>query len=272
VGPELTVFDQGERRGWAGRAEAYAGSFAKLCAYPVPQLLDAAGVRADLRVLDVGTGTGAVAAAAAERGAHVTAVDAQPDMVRAASRAAPAAAVLVGALPDLPFADGTFDAVAGNFVLNHVGRPLAALVELHRVTRPGGRIALTIWSAPAATGATLLGQAVQAAGVGRPAHLPPLPPEQDFGRDEHGFAGLLTDAGLRDVACRTLTWNHRATPDEWWSGPAGGVSYVGQVLADLPARTVADIRAHFDRLSVGFLGPDGLLVLPHTALLASAGV
>ena len=64
----VTAFDAGERRAWAGRAEAYAGSFAKLCAYPVPQLLDAAGVKAWVRVLDVGTGSGTVAAAAVERG------------------------------------------------------------------------------------------------------------------------------------------------------------------------------------------------------------
>lgn len=39
-----TAFDESERRTWAGRADAYAASFAKLCAYAVPVLLDAAGV------------------------------------------------------------------------------------------------------------------------------------------------------------------------------------------------------------------------------------
>jgi hypothetical protein len=38
-----TVFDESERRIWAGRADPYAASFAKLCAYAVPGLLDAAG-------------------------------------------------------------------------------------------------------------------------------------------------------------------------------------------------------------------------------------
>jgi SAM-dependent methyltransferase len=186
----VTAFDVGERRAWSGRAEAYAGSFAKLCAYPVPQLLAAAGVAARVRVLDVGTGSGTVAAAAVERGAAVTAVDAQPDMVALTSRTVPLADVRVAVLPQLPFEDDEFDAVVGNFVLNHVGRPRAALIELGRVTRPGGKIALTIWSAPAGAGAELLGRAVQASGAARPKHLPPLSAEEDFERDESGFIAL----------------------------------------------------------------------------------
>jgi SAM-dependent methyltransferase len=265
----VTAFDEGERRAWAGRAEAYAASFGKLCAFPVSQLLDAVGVQAGIEMLDVGTGPGTVAAAAAERGARITGVDAEPDMIELASLAVPGADLRVAALPHLPFPDDAFDAVTGNFVLNHVGRPLAALRELRRVTRPGGRIALTICSGPPGAGAQLLGRAVQASGATRPAHLRPLPPEQDFERDEQGFAALLATAGLGGVECRTLARDHRATAEEWWSGPAAGVASVGQILMNSPPQTVADIRDHFDRFSAEFLGPDGRLVLPHRALLAS---
>jgi SAM-dependent methyltransferase len=268
----VTVFDAGERRAWAGRAEAYAGSFAKLCAYPVPRLLDAAGVEEGVRVLDVGTGPGTVAAAAAERHARVTAVDAQPDMVAWASRAVPVADVRVATLPQLPFEDDEFDAVVGNFVLNHVGTPLAALIEMARVTRPGGRIALTIWAAPAGAGAQLLLRAVQASGAPRPPDLPPFPPEQDFERDESGFAALMSAARLSRVECRSITWDHRATAEEWWSGPASGVAFVGQVLANSSAETVQEIKAHFDRFSAEFVDVDGRLRLPHRALLARASV
>jgi SAM-dependent methyltransferase len=266
----VTAFDVGERRSWAGRAEAYAKSFAKLCAYPVPQLLDAAGVEARVRVLDVGTGSGTVAAAAVGRGAAVTAVDAQPDMVALTSREVPAADVRIGVLPQLPFEDELFDSVVGNFVLNHVGRPLAALTELGRVTRPGGKIALTIWSTPAGVGAELFGRAVQAAGAARPQHLPPLSAEEDFERDESGFTALLAMAGFRDVKCQSLAWDHRASPEEWWSGPASGIAYVGQVLENSTPRTVQEIKGHFDRFSAQFIGSDGRLALPHRALLASA--
>ncbi|AXI80867.1 class I SAM-dependent methyltransferase [Peterkaempfera bronchialis] len=265
---DTTVFDEAERRTWAGRAEAYAAGFAKLCAHPVPLLLDAAGVRQGTRVLDVGTGTGTAAAAACARGAAVAAVDAEPGMVTLAARTAPDAEVRLAALPGLPFPDDAFDAVVGNFVLNHVGRPRAALAELHRVTRPGGRIALTVWAAPAAAGQALLGRAVQAAGATRPAHLPALAPDDDFPRTEQGFADLLRTAGFTDASCRTLAWDHRATPEEWWSGPAAGVATIGQTVVSQQPATIAEIRRHYDLLSAEFTGPDGMLVLPHTALLA----
>ncbi|MDT0269069.1 methyltransferase domain-containing protein [Streptomyces sp. DSM 44915] len=268
----MTAFDESERRAWAGQADAYASSFAKLCAYPVPRLLDAVGIKAGMRVLDVGTGSGTVAAAACGRGAKVAAVDAEPSMIAIAARAAPAADVRLATLPDLPFADDEFDAVVGNFVLNHVGRPRTALAELRRVTRPGGRIAVTIWPAPAAAGQALLGRAVQAAGVGRPAHLPALEPGDDFPRTEHGFAALLGAAALMNVVCDTLLWDHRTTPEEWWSGPAAGVATIGQIVRSQSTEVIEAIKGHFDALCAEFIDANGVLVLPHAALMAHGQV
>ncbi len=268
----VTVFDESERRAWAGQADAYAGSFAKLCAYPVPRLLDAVGIKAGMRVLDVGTGSGTVAAAACERGAKAAAVDAEPSMIAIATEAAPAAVVRLAALPDLPFTDDEFDAVVGNFVLNHVGRPRSALAELRRVTRPGGRIAVTVWPVPAAAGQALLGRAVQAAGVSRPAHLPALEPGDDFPRTEQGFAALLVAAGLRNVACDTLHWDHRTTPEEWWSGPAAGVATIGQIVRSQSTEVIEAIKGHFESLCTEFVDSNGVLVLPHVALMAHGQV
>nr|WP_030666842.1 methyltransferase domain-containing protein [Streptomyces rimosus] len=264
-----TPFDEAERRAWAGRAAAYERSFAALCARPVPALLDAAQIRRGLRVLDAGTGTGAAARAAGDRGAAVTAVDADPGMAARAAGAAPAAAVCVAALPRLPFADGCFGAVVGNFVLNHVGRPRAALAELRRVARPGARIALSIWAAPPAPGQALFGRALQAAGATRPAHLPALAPEDDFPRTEEGFARLLRESGLSGVRCEPLAWEHRVTAEQWWSGPAAGLASAGQILLSQPPEVVTEVRRQYDALCAEFAGPDGLLALPHTALLAS---
>ncbi|MEU6199539.1 class I SAM-dependent methyltransferase [Streptomyces sp. NPDC047061] len=267
----MTTFDRSERLMWAGQGAAYAGSFAKLCAYPVPQLLDAAGVGPGVRMLDVGTGPGTVAAAAGARGATVTAVDAEPTMVELAGQAAPTAHVSVAALPELPFADGEFDAVVANFVLNHVGRPKVALAELRRVVRPGGRIALTIWAMPPAAGQALIGRAIQAGGAVRPPHLPAgLDPDDEFPRDESGLTELLDAAGFREAECETLRWDHRASADEWWSGPASGVAFGGRMLLSQTPRIRAEIKRHFDLLSSEFAGEDGLLSLPHAALLARA--
>ncbi|GAA1400180.1 hypothetical protein GCM10009639_40860 [Kitasatospora putterlickiae] len=266
----MTLFDESERRIWAGSARAYADSFAKLCAYPVERLLDVAGVGAGARVLDAGTGAGAVAVAACARGAKVSAVDAEPGMVELARQAAPAADVQVAALPELPFADGEFDAVVGNFVLNHVGRPRQALAELRRVTRPGGTVAVTIWASPPAPGQALIGRAIQAAGVQRPSDLPALAPEDDFPRTERGFADLLASAGLAEAACEALSWDHRTDLEEWWSGPASGVATIGKIVVGQTPETRAEIKRRLVDLSAEFSGPDGSLLLPHVALLAAA--
>ncbi|MCM2578954.1 class I SAM-dependent methyltransferase [Streptomyces meridianus] len=265
-----TVFDESERRIWAGRARAYAQSFAHLCAYPIPLLLDAAHVRPGDRVLDVGTGAGAVVAAASARGADVVAVDADPDMAVLARRNAPQADVRLAALPRLPFADDEFDAVAGNFVLNHVGRPRSALAELKRITRPGGRVAVTIWARPPGAGQALVGRAVEASGARRPADLPALRPEDDFPRTGDGLAALMESAGLEDAGCRTLAWKHRVDTEVWWAGHADGVGTIGQTVARQTPAVTAEIRRHYLEMSGEFAVADGILALPHTALLAHA--
>ncbi|AYG84582.1 Demethylmenaquinone methyltransferase [Streptomyces hundungensis] len=265
---EPTDFDAVQRLMWAGRAQAYASSFAGVCAHPVPQLLDAARVGAGVRVLDVGTGTGTVAEAACARGAGVTGVDAEVDMVDWAARAVPQAAIQLAVLPQLPFADGFFDAVTANFVLDHVGRPGAAIAELRRVVRPGGRIAVTLWAVPEAAGQSLLGRAVRAAGVTLPSGLSAPAAEDDFPRTVPGLAGLLTSSGLRDVTCEPVHWEHRVPADTWWAGAAAGLGTVGQVVASRPERIRAEIRRHFDLLSAEFTIGRGELALPHSALLA----
>jgi len=261
------AFDAAERDMWAGRTEAYAGSFARLCAYPVEMLLDAAGVAKGARVLDVGTGTGTAALAAAGRGARVSAVDADAGMV-AAARAAGVDA-RIGALPELPYRDAQFDAIIGNFVLNHVGRPRAALADLHRVLRPGGRLALTTWSVRRGAGQDLLGRACEAGGAVPPAYIPRLDPAQDWDRTPEGLAQLLGEAGFVTAEAAELPWDHRAGVEEWWSGAAGGVATIGLVVTAQQPETVVRIRREYDRLSAEHTVAEGRLALPHIALLGS---
>ncbi len=252
---------------WAGRAAAYRRSAERLCAHPVPDLLDAARVAEGVGHLDVGCGTGTVVEAARARGAHVTAVDAEPDMVAATGARVPQARVEHGTLPELPFPDAEFDAATANFVLNHVGDPIAALTELHRVLRPGGRVAVTLWRNPDAAGQTLLGRAAQAAGVTPPAGR--AGPGVDFARTGDGVAGLLRTAGFADVRGTELAWEHPADAEEWWAGFAdGGIGTVGTMLGALTQEERAAAKAHYDRLAEELAGPDGRLLLPHIAVLA----
>ncbi|MGN9919540.1 class I SAM-dependent methyltransferase [Micromonospora palomenae] len=262
-------FDVHERERWAGRAAAYERTFARLCAYPAGALLDAAGAGAGMRVLDVGTGTGTVAALAAGRGAAVVAVDAEPSMLAAARRAVPTARLAHAALPHLPVATGGVDAAVANFVLNHVGDPAAAVAELARTVRPGGRIAVTVWPSPHPPLQRLWSEVFADVDGGE---LPRLAAERDFPRTEEGLCGLLAGAGLADVRCRTLSWTHRADPDEWWTGPASGLGIPGLLLTRQPPATRAALRRHYLEVSARYRDADGLLALPTAALLACAVV
>ncbi|MGF1429835.1 class I SAM-dependent methyltransferase [Kitasatospora sp. LaBMicrA B282] len=259
-------FDAHERRMWAGAGEAYAGSFAALCGATAGALLDAAAVGAGTRVLDVGTGPGTVAAAALARGAEVVAVDAEPSMVALAAAHAPGAEVRQAVLPELPFPDGAFDAAVANFVVNHVEDPWAALAELRRVVRPGGRLAVTIWHGTGNEAMSLFNLALDEAGGERPVF--PTPPS-DFARTAEGLRGLLEHAGCAEVVCDELAWTHRADPEVWWSGPAGGVAGIGLAVTGQPPEVFARTKAAYDRLAAARVAADGLLDLPAVALLAA---
>ncbi|MFD8691113.1 class I SAM-dependent methyltransferase [Streptomyces sp. NPDC059651] len=268
----MTAFDVSERRIWGGRAESYARTHARLCAHTVPALLDAAVVGSGTRLLDVGCGSGSVTVAAVGRGAVVRAVDAEPGMVAATRRAAPGVEARTGTLPQLPYPDGEFDAVVANFVLNHVGRPLESLVELRRITRPGGRIAVTIWQVPNAPGQALIGRAAQAAGLTRPDWLATVDAEHNFPRTPEGLGALLTAAGLGDVRGASLSWDHRVDADDWWAGPASGVAATGQLVNSRGPEGVAAAKREYDVMCQEFTGADGLLALPHVAVLAHGKV
>jgi ubiquinone/menaquinone biosynthesis C-methylase UbiE len=97
------------------------------------------------RVLDVACGPGIVACAIAEHVAHVTGVDLTPAMLEQA-RARQAGLGLSnmdwreGDATRLPFHDGGFDRVATRYSFHHIPGPGAALAEMVRVCRPGGRV------------------------------------------------------------------------------------------------------------------------------------
>ena len=95
------------------------------------------------RVLDVGCGTGVVAGRLADVGFDVTGVDPSAGMLRYVERHAPQVTAVEGSATELPFEEGRFDLTMCVAVMHHIAglAPVhKALVEMVRVTRPGGRV------------------------------------------------------------------------------------------------------------------------------------
>lgn len=166
------------------------------------RVLDGLGVGSRSRLLDVGCGTGRVCRLAADRGAGVTGVDADPDRLASARRLVPDGVFLCAELPALPLPDGSAAAVSCVQVLMHVANPVAALRELARVAAPGGRLALTVWGPPEECALGAFGEAL-APVLGPPPWLrrdpaagPGPPPLWAPGRLARlaGASGLVVDA------------------------------------------------------------------------------
>ena len=94
------------------------------------------------RVLDACCGTGDLAIAAEREGGIVTGLDFSGEMLVRARRKSTTVEWVQGDLLQLPYADSTFDAATVGFGVRNVDDLRAALVELRRVLRPGGRLAI----------------------------------------------------------------------------------------------------------------------------------
>lgn len=100
------------------------------------------------RILDLAAGTGTSSEPFRAAGAGVVPCDFSLGMLREGRRRRPYLPFVAGDAMRLPFADGSFDAVSISFGLRNVQDPAAALAEMLRVTRPGGRLVVCEFSHP----------------------------------------------------------------------------------------------------------------------------
>lgn len=133
-----------EPRTWNMVAPGYAAEIATTFSSFAEDALALGQLRSDERVLDVATGPGTLAIPAARRGARVCAVDFSPDMIaqlesRARRENVRGIEARVADATALPFEDGEFDAVFSMFAVNLMANRGAALREMLRVLRMGGR-------------------------------------------------------------------------------------------------------------------------------------
>ena len=165
------------------------------------------------RVLDLAAGTGVSTEDLARSGATAIGLDISLGMLRAGRRTRPDVPLLAGDALALPFADGTFDAVAVSFGLRNLVDPVAGLRELARVTRSGGRLVVCEFSHPTwAPFRTVYLQYLMRAlpEVARRVSSNPdayvyLAESVRAWPDQSGLATQLGEAGWTNVAWRNLT-------------------------------------------------------------------
>jgi SAM-dependent methyltransferase len=262
-------FRDAELSGWDRKAGYWDDTLGIVTREAIAPLLNAAGASSGTRLLDIACGTGALAAAAAGRGADVTAIDFAPAMIAEAALRHPGIDFRVADAEAIPLPAGSVEAVTCSFGLLHIERPERVLAEVARVLRPGtGRFATTAW-APDGDLFTLVGQAVRThADMAVP--LPPAPPMFRFADESHCETALRA-VGLVECSFQQL-------PLVWTGGAPESVLdliYRGTVRTPMLIEAqVPGVRSAIERAILegadGYRSPDGAVVLRWPALLTVA--
>lgn len=177
----------------------------------------AVAARPGERILDVAAGTGTMSAKYAADGAHVTALDFSQGMLNEARRRHgddPRIEFVQGDATKLPFDDATFEATTVSFGIRNFNDPQAALREMRRVTKPGGRIVVCEFSRPVNAAASAFYDTWNTYVIPVLAKVASTDPEAyeyldqsiDAWADQRTFAGWLREAGFQDVRWRNLSY------------------------------------------------------------------
>jgi len=203
----LTAVKEKQHATWSSGDYAVIGTTLQLMG---EQLCEAIDLSAGWKVLDVAAGNGNAALAAARRGCEVVATDYVEGLLDQAGRRAEADGLTlstkVADAEDLPFADGTFDAVLSTVGVMFTPDPARAADQLVRVVRPGGRIGLANWTPDG-----FVGQMFKIVG----GHVPPpagVPSPLQWGT-EAGVDALLGAECDVEVTRRSFTFRYRSAHD-----------------------------------------------------------
>lgn len=253
-----------------GAAETYDRAGPSLFRQFGARLVELMDVPAGARVLDVGTGTGAILLAAAQRvgpGGQVVGIDVSNEMLGEANRAASAAGLSNAQLGRmdaeyLEFPDHFFDAVTCGFALFFASSMPRALREMRRVLRPGGLVGVSLWGkAPFDPAWKLFAEQVRKyeVEVRMPQKVAYSPEEAQALLSGSGFAEVQLTSERAEVVY--------ATEEDWWAfqltnGSRGAV-YM------MPEETRAKFKEEYLAQLRPLFRPEGL-VLPAPVVYAIA--
>lgn len=210
------------------------------------------------RILDVATGTGWTSRLAARRGAEVVGVDIASDLIAVAREKAMAEGLAIeyrtGDAEALPFGAGEFDAVVSTVGVMFVSRPEAAAAELARVTRKGGRIALTTWAHDCSVFQMFK---VMKAFMPPPSATPP-PSPFEWGRKERLSELLAAHFDLRFE--EAVSFYRESSAEAAWETFSTGYGPMRTLATSLPPDRREALRTDFIAFHQGFATDLGIAV------------
>ncbi len=250
--PDLGAVKQRQQAAWS------SGDFSVVAARIVltaEQLCDTADLRAGWRVLDVATGSGNAAIAAARHGCTAVGVDYVPSLLERGRKRAAAEGLAVelveGDAEALPFPDESFDAVTSIFGTMFAPDHQKTADEVLRVCRPGGTIALGSW-----TPEGFIGELFRT--ISR--HVPPPAGVQSpmlWGTEAHLRELFGEDISSLEVTERTFTFrfpsaDHFVSFFRLWYGPTlKAFDALEGAARDALERDLVSLAERFDRLGTG---------------------
>jgi ubiquinone/menaquinone biosynthesis C-methylase UbiE len=218
----------GDDRDWRSYdliAQDYARTQAPALAVPAADLVELVQVAQGARVLDLGSGTGVAARAAASKTgseALIVGVDRSLEMLRLASREGGGPRYAAATAIDLPFADQTFTHIVANFVIAHFPKYDTAFFDILRVLKRGGRMGVTTWGpsddrdefrgawrgvAEEFAEANILSDAIKRV----------VPWEELFSAKDR-LKEVLHDAGLRDIWVEKRDYRFEMSAEDYLTG------------------------------------------------------
>ena len=254
---------------YAGMYMETSGTASRPIVFQAEHLCETADVQAGWRVLDVATGSGNAAIAAARRGCQVVGIDYVPALLRRArERAATEGLDVQFAVADaenLQFPDASFDAVLSIYGIMFAPDHRRAAGEAARVCRPGGRIALASWTPDGFIG--------QLFATMKPYAPPPTPgasPAPLWGSVEHVrelFGDHVRDVAAHQQALRVDRFASGAEFRDFFKTLYGPTIAVYRFLAD-DADRVAALDADMAALGDRFLH-DGVMAWEYLIVTAT---